>query len=102
MFPLVVAYARTVHKVQGDTIHDPVVIDFTNMSRLGQAYVALSRVVNINQLHILPSGITLTADMFQPHVPDDGENIDEGLLADLLQDFEDMGEPVVHDHDLDE
>ncbi|GIM16139.1 hypothetical protein Vretimale_18785, partial [Volvox reticuliferus] len=73
MYPLVVAFARTVHKVQGDTIRDPVVIDFTNMSRLGQAYVALSRIVSIDQLHILPRGITLTSDMFQPHVPDDGD-----------------------------
>ncbi|EFJ46074.1 hypothetical protein VOLCADRAFT_93611 [Volvox carteri f. nagariensis] len=69
MFPVVPAFARTAHKVQGDTITDPVIIDFTNMNRLGQAYVALSRVVDIEQLHRLPIDIQLTPNMFKAHVP---------------------------------
>ncbi|EFJ44371.1 hypothetical protein VOLCADRAFT_95336 [Volvox carteri f. nagariensis] len=32
MYPVVPAFARTVHKVQGDTMTDPVIIDFTNMN----------------------------------------------------------------------
>jgi hypothetical protein len=68
-FPAVPAFARTVHKVQGDTISDCVFIDFTNMARLGQAYVALSRVVHLDKLFILPPGLKLTAAMFNPHVP---------------------------------
>jgi ATP-dependent exoDNAse (exonuclease V) alpha subunit len=88
MFPLVVAYARTVHKVQGDTIHDPVVVDFTNMARPGQAYVALSRVVSIDQLHILPRGIQLTADMFTAHVPNDTAIQLDPELEDVIEEMD--------------
>ncbi|KAG2487235.1 hypothetical protein HYH03_014078 [Edaphochlamys debaryana] len=49
------------------------------MSRLGQAYVALSRVVSIDQLRILPRNVQLTADMFNPHVPP--ERAGPGLLV---------------------
>ncbi len=69
MFPLSVGFARTVHKVQGDTLSCVVVVDFTNMARLGQAYVALSRVTDIANLYILPAGLQLTPQHFNPHVP---------------------------------
>ncbi len=68
-FPLVPAFARTVHKVQGDTLTGPVYIDFTHIDRLGQAYVALSRIVDISQLFILPPGTQLTPALFAAHVP---------------------------------
>ena len=54
-FPLVTAFAITAHKFQGRTIEQPnqVIVDLRNVFQSAQAYVMLSRVQNINQLHIL-------------------------------------------------
>ena len=60
-FPLTLAWAVTIHKCQGLTLHD-IVVDMNGASRFncGQAYVAFSRVKSIKGLHLLnfdPKGI---------------------------------------------
>lgn len=50
--PLRYAWALTVHKSQGLTLH-PVQVDMENISSVGQAYVALSRAPSLDQLFIL-------------------------------------------------
>ena len=55
-FPLTLAWACTVHKVQGLTLHNIVVSLDLNKQRYfnyGQVYVALSRATSLNALHIL-------------------------------------------------
>ena len=54
-FPLVLAWACTVHKFQGQTVKQPlkVVIDLRTIFEAAQAYVMLSRVQEIAQLFIL-------------------------------------------------
>lgn len=54
-FPLILAYAITIHKSQGLTFEDGVVVAINNenLMNAGQAYVALSRVGTKDKLHIL-------------------------------------------------
>ena len=54
-FPLVLAWAVTVHKFQGQTVRSPqkVVIDLRSIFEAAQAYVMLSRVQELDQLYIL-------------------------------------------------
>ena len=54
-FPLVLAWAVTVHKFQGQTVKAPqkVVIDLKSVFEAAQAYVMASRVQELDQLYIL-------------------------------------------------
>ena len=54
-FPIVLAWAVTVHKFQGQTVKSPqkVGIDLRSVFEAAQAYVMLSRVQEIEQLYIL-------------------------------------------------
>ena len=54
-FPLVLAWAVTVHKFQGQTVKSPqkVVIDLRSVFEPAQAYVMASRVQELEQLYIL-------------------------------------------------
>eukprot|EP00798_Chlamydomonas_sp_ICE-L_P018889 gene18889-25447_t len=42
-----------------------------DLKKPGEAYVAFSRAVDIENVFILPKGIVLTPDMFTPHIPND-------------------------------
>ena len=50
-FPVNLAYAVTIHKAQGATL-DKSVVDLRNLWEPGQAYVALSRVRNMADVHV--------------------------------------------------
>lgn len=50
--PLVLAYAMTGHKSQGQTILNPVITDLESCFEYGQAYVILSRIRDISQLSL--------------------------------------------------
>ena len=52
-FPLVLAWATTIHKVQGLTLNQIVVNLIGGRFLPGQTYVALSCVKSINQLYLL-------------------------------------------------
>ena len=54
-FPLVLAWAVTAHKIQGQSVMKPqkVVVDLRTVFDAAQAYVMLSRVQDIEQLYIL-------------------------------------------------
>lgn len=50
-FPISLAYATTIHKAQGMTL-DKMKVDLRNLWEPGQAYVALSRVANPDELYL--------------------------------------------------
>ena len=56
-FPVILSHAITSHKIQGQTIPSPakVVIDLNTVFEEAQAYVMLSRVQQLDQIHILNS-----------------------------------------------
>jgi len=62
-FPLMPAYAVTVHKAQGETLRVPTLVDIRCAFVAGLLYVALSRVTDIDLLHIAGE---LTPAMFTP------------------------------------
>ena len=65
-YPLVPAYAITIHKSQGQT-YGNIACDIENCFTSGQAYVALSRCVSLNGLHlksrITPASIKVNHDV---------------------------------------
>jgi ATP-dependent DNA helicase PIF1 len=61
--PLMLAYASTIHKVQGATI-SRAHVDLSNMFEYAQTYVALSRIRDIESLHI---STELSAKMIRAH-----------------------------------
>ena len=52
-FPISSAYAITVHKSQGLTLHNILVDIGNNIFACGQAYVAMSRVTSLSGLHLI-------------------------------------------------
>ena len=66
-FPITLAWACTIHKVQGKTM-DIIVVDMSKRFMPGQAYVAFSRVRNLRGLFIKsfnPKSITVHKDVSQ-------------------------------------
>jgi ATP-dependent DNA helicase PIF1 len=51
-FPIIPAYALTIHKSQGMTL-DSAIVDCKNIFATGQLYVALSRVRSMKNLKII-------------------------------------------------
>ena len=68
-FPISLAFARTIHKVQGETITSQLVIHASSIKAEGQGYVALSRATDWKNIVIMPAGCKLKSNMFTPHVP---------------------------------
>lgn len=50
-FPITLAYAATIHKAQGMTL-DKLMVDLSHLWEPGQAYVAVSRVIDPSQLRV--------------------------------------------------
>ena len=71
MYPVRLAYARTVLKVQGETVTGKLFIHVEGIETPGEAYVAFSRPTHLENVTILPAGVTLIPSMFTPHIPGD-------------------------------
>ena len=78
--PLTLAWALTIHKSQGLTITGDVVVQLRDIFERGQAYVALSRLVSLKNLHILGGIPTLAAFRIN------ADARDAGLIYDLKED----------------
>jgi len=59
-FPICLCYAMTVNKSQDQSLEHVGIYLYTLASTHGQLYVALSRVISVNGLTLLPSEQTLT------------------------------------------
>ena len=80
-FPLTLAYASTIHKVQG-LILDKIVVDMKGTRfNPGQAYVAFSRVKKIEGLYIV--NFNNKAIKASNYVKDEMERLNENLLSPL-------------------
>ena len=79
-FPLTLAWACTIHKVQGTTL-DQIVVSMEGRGAFqpGQAYVALSRVKTLQGLHIL--GFDKTAIRTSPSVQKEMERLKKHTMA---------------------
>lgn len=78
--PLRLAWAITVHKSQGMSM-DKAVMDLSNVFEYGQGYVALSRVRNLDGLHI----IGYNARAFQVHPEVLKKDIEFHSLSDIAE-----------------
>ena len=58
-FPIASAYAITIHKSQGLTLHNVVIDIGNNVFTCGQSYVALSRVTSLSGLYLINSVLKL-------------------------------------------
>jgi hypothetical protein len=69
-FPIRLGFAKTVHKVQGETITGELYIHVEGMEATpGLAYVGCSRPTDINNVTFLPANVVLLPCMFIPHIP---------------------------------
>jgi ATP-dependent DNA helicase PIF1 len=76
--PIVLSYAITVHKAQGQTL-DRVVLDMNHMFAPGQAYVGLTRCRDPSRLHIVgwsPSAVKVDSEVTRWY-----EEVLAGLVA---------------------
>ena len=79
-FPLTLAWATTIHKVQGLTLEEKVVdMGEGNRFNPGQAYVGFSRVKNLQGLHIL--NFNLSSIKKSKHVCDEMFRLNTNLLS---------------------
>ncbi len=81
-FPLTLSFASTIHTVQGLTL-DRIVVDFSCISRKGQAYVALSRVRSLDGLQIL--NFKKTAIKKNPEVEKEMERLRNNTIESEIQ-----------------
>ena len=81
MFPVIPAFAMTIHRVQGATLTGDVhVLLNKEVFADGQAYVALSRVQRLSQLHLWC--LERTAIKAEPSVTREYERLERWRLTD--------------------
>ena len=68
MFAQFMAFQQAISK-QGETVPGKLFVHVDGMSTPGEAYVAFSRPTTLENVTILPAGVSLIPDMFVPHVP---------------------------------
>lgn len=78
-FPITLAWALTIHKVQGLTL-DSISLYLSDYFAAGLLYVALTRVRRLQDVHLIPSDVT---DLSNIKVPYDDDCLD------WIKDFED-------------